>query len=154
MINVHATCVAFGSFGVLIRGPSGSGKSSLALRLIDAEGFGVGPNKLTAKLVADDQVMLEQKASGVSATPPAALAGKLEIRGLGIIPLDYLKAAQLRLVVDLLPYSSIPRMPDSVDANVELLSVVLPRLMLDGLSVDAAAKLRTAVVHLKRNNTF
>ena len=154
MTNNHATCVAFGRFGVLIRGPSGFGKSSLALRLIDAEGFGFGSNKLKAKLVADDQVMLERTGLNVSVTHPAALAGQLEIRGLGIVTLDHLKAARLRLIVDLVSTKSIPRMPELAEARVELLGVMLPRLYLDAHTADASAKLRAAVVHLKHNNSF
>ncbi len=154
MINVHATCVAFGNFGVLIRGPSGSGKSSLALRLIDAEGFGIGQTKLKAKLVADDQVMLELKASKVLASAPAALSGKIEIRGIEIVTLTHLKVVQLRLVVDLVPYDSIPRMPGSDALKAQLFGVSLPRIMLDAQCADVTAKLRAAVVHIKRNNTF
>ena len=146
--------MAFGNFGILIRGPSGSGKSSLALRLIDAEGFGVGSNRLKAKLVVDDQVMLERKGLIISAAPPATLAGQLEIRGLGIVTLDYVKAVRLHLVVDLVPTKSIPRMPELADASVKLLGVMLPRLYLDAHTPDAAAKLRAAVVHFKHNNSF
>ena len=154
MTNIHATCVAFARFGVLIRGPSGCGKSSLALRLIDAQGYGTGPNKLEAKLVADDQVMVERKGLNVSASTPVTLSGRLEIRGLGIVTLDHLKTVNLRLVVDLVPIKSIPRMPELADARVELLGVMLPRLYLDAQTDDAAAKLRAAVVHLKHNNSF
>ncbi len=154
MTNLHATCVAFGRFGVLIRGPSGCGKSSLALRLIDGQGYGIGPNILKAKLVADDQVMVDRKGLNVSASTSAALTGRLEIRGLGIVTLDHLKAVNLRLVVDLLPIKDIPRMPELAEARVELLGVVLPRLYLDAQTADAAAKLRAAVVHLKHNNSF
>ena len=154
MTNLHATCVAFGRIGILIRGPSGSGKSSLALRLVDAQGYGIGPNKLKAKLVADDQVMVERKGLNVSASTPAALSGRLEIRGLGIVTLEHLKAVNLRLVVDLVPTYSISRMPELADARVELLGVMLPRLYLDAQTADAAAKLRAAVVHLKHNNSF
>ena len=154
MINLHATCVVFGRFGVLLRGPSGSGKSSLALRLIDEQGYGTGPNRLKAKLVADDQVMVDRKGLNVSASRPEALSGRLEIRGLGIVTLDHLRAVNLRLVVDLLPIKDIPRMPELADARVELLGVVLPRLYLDARIADAAAKLRAAVVHLKHHNSF
>ena len=154
MNNIHGTCVGFDRFGILLRGASGSGKSSLALRLIDAEGFGSGQRKLRARLVADDQVMLQNKGSALVASPPASLAGKLEIRGLGIVKLDYLKVVELRLVVDLVSYKSIPRLPNPVDAQVELMSVMLPRLALDAHGADAAAKLRAAVVHLTSNTAF
>ncbi len=154
MINIHATCVAFGRFGILIRGPSGSGKSSLALRVIDGEGFGIGETKLKAKLVADDQVMVERKGLSILARPPAALAGKLEIRGIGIVRVDHMKSCQLRLVIDLAETNAIVRLPEATDAEIELLSLTLPRLVLDGRCADAAAKLRAAIAHVKRNNTF
>ena len=150
MNSVHGTCVAFGRFGVLLRGPSGSGKSNLALSLIDAEGFGIGQRKLRARLVADDQVVLQQKGSTIFASPPGNLSGKLEIRGLGIVTLDYLGHVEIRLVVDLLPHNSIPRMPDLAETQVNLLGATLPRLALGAQMADAPAKLRAAVVHLKR----
>ena len=154
MTNHHATCVAFGRFGILIRGRSGTGKSGLALRLIDAEGFATGRTKLKARLVADDQVMVERKGSQVWASPPTALAGKIEIRGVGIVTITNLKAVQVRLVVDLVPYESIPRMPELTEVQTEVLGLNLPRLYLDAHSADAAAKLRAAVVHLKSNISF
>lgn len=154
MSNVHGTCVAFGRFGVLLRGPSGSGKSALALRLIDAEGFGLGQHKLRARLVADDQVVLQTKGTRIMASPPPNLAGSLEIRGIGIVSGNAAKTVELCLVVDLLPHTSIQRMPESVDLSTELLGVALPRLSIDAQTPDAAAKLRAAVVHLKRKKAF
>ncbi|WP_040850329.1 HPr kinase/phosphorylase, partial [Nitrospirillum viridazoti] len=78
MIRVHATCVSVGGAGVLLRGASGSGKSDLALRLVDAG----------ALLVADDQVALaaDPTATLLTATAPERLAGLIEVRGLGILP--------------------------------------------------------------------
>ena len=85
--RLHASCVARNGAGVLIVGPSGSGKSDLALRLI-GRGF---------DLVADDQVDLDQH----MATAPAALAGLLEVRGLGIVCLPYVSTVKLHLVIAL-----------------------------------------------------
>lgn len=95
--QIHASCVARGSAGVLLTGPAGSGKSELALRLLDC-GF---------VLVADDRVDVE---NGI-ARPPAALAGLLEVRGLGIVALPHAEQARLRLVVDLA--ASTPRLPEA-----------------------------------------
>ena len=84
---VHATCVAFASsdgpaeagrkrlFGVLLRGPSGAGKSDLALRLIDRGWC----------LVADDQTELKRVENALIATAPATIAGRMEVRGLGLV---------------------------------------------------------------------
>ncbi len=86
-MQIHASCVARDGAGVLLLGLSGSGKSDLALRLID-RGF---------VLVADDRVEIE---AGI-AWPPAPLAGLLEIRGLGILRLPHLARATLALAVEL-----------------------------------------------------
>jgi HPr kinase/phosphorylase len=86
-VRMHGTCVARDGAGVLILGPSGAGKSDLALRLLD-RGF---------ELVADDQVHI----SGNLAWAPEALAGLLEVRGLGIVRLPYSSRTNLKLVVAL-----------------------------------------------------
>jgi HPr kinase/phosphorylase len=85
--QVHGSCVSRDGDGVLLIGPSGSGKSDLALRLL-GRGFA---------LVADDRVDIED---GV-ATAPAALAGLLEVRGLGVVRLPYAATARLALVAEL-----------------------------------------------------
>ncbi|MFG1374146.1 HPr kinase/phosphatase C-terminal domain-containing protein [Xanthobacter oligotrophicus] len=95
--SIHASCIAIGDLGVLIRGPSGSGKSSLALRLIlDA------PRSLPpAELVADDRVLLSSEDGVLVARPVPALAGLIEMRGLGIRRLPYRPMVAVRHVVDL-----------------------------------------------------
>jgi len=87
-VIVHGTCVLIGPRAVLLRGPSGSGKSDLAFRLIRGE----GPS---AMLVADDQVGLDVEEARLVASPPAALAGLLELRGLGLMPLPFARARKL-----------------------------------------------------------
>lgn len=90
--NIHATAVALGpGRGVLILGPSGSGKSSLALRLM----------ALGAQLVADDRVELMAEGGGLNARAPAVLRGRIEARGVGILRAESLEAAQLVLAVDM-----------------------------------------------------
>lgn len=86
-MRLHASCAARGADGVLLVGPSGSGKSDLLLRLLD-HGF---------DLVADDQVMLEHG----HVSPPPPLAGLMEVRGLGILRLPFTPSARLALVVEL-----------------------------------------------------
>lgn len=103
MILAHSTCVAFDGNGVLLRGPSGSGKSDLALRAM-AEG---------ARLVADDQVLLCADAGILLGTAPAPLKGLIEVRGLGVMRTDQVDPmAPIRLVVDLVPPDAVERMPD------------------------------------------
>jgi serine kinase of HPr protein (carbohydrate metabolism regulator) len=136
-IDLHGTAVAIEGRGVLLRGRSGSGKSDLALRLVDGG----------AKLVADDQVRLERRGDGlwVSAPPgiPEALRHKIEIRGLGIASLPGLAEAPLALVVDLEPGLSPERLPTA--RNCQYLGLSLPLILLDPFAVSAAAKLRLAV---------
>ena len=98
----HGTIVDVAGAGVLLRGPSGSGKSDLALRLIDRG----------ATLVADDQYLTRTSRRGLVAYAPEALYGLLEVRGLGILSIPAIKTTILRLVVDLADADDIARLPD------------------------------------------
>jgi serine kinase of HPr protein (carbohydrate metabolism regulator) len=136
-ITIHATAVALDGVGVLLRGPSGSGKSDLALRLIDGG----------ARLIADDQTVIVRRGGGLFAAPPAAIAGRLEVRGLGIMALDFAADTPLRAVFDLLPQQAIERLPEPM--TVELLNIPLPLARLDPAAPSAAAKVRLAVRQLR-----
>ena len=96
--SVHASAVLVGDRAVLIRGPSGAGKSRLALDLILAGRAGQIP---PAVLVGDDRVHLEVRARQLVVRPARALAGLIEIRGLGIRRCDFADEAVIGLVVDL-----------------------------------------------------
>lgn len=99
---VHASAVAFGpEGGILIEGPSGSGKSRLALELID----------LGADLIADDRTVLMMQEGSVFARCPQSIRGLIEIRGLGLLHLPVRRLARLRLVVDLSDPAGGPRLP-------------------------------------------
>jgi len=90
---VHASCVAIGNDAILLMGPSGSGKSDLSLRLIDRG----------ATLVSDDYTQLQADGDegAVIASPPATIAGRIEVRGLGILALPWRDRAQVRLIIAL-----------------------------------------------------
>lgn len=133
MIRVHGTSVSVGGEGILLRGPSGAGKSDLALRLID-DG---------AKLVADDQTELHRAGDTLEMTAPAALAGLLEVRGVGIVRVAHVGRAPLRLVVDLEPEGRIERLPEPRVCTIE--GVVLPLMALYPFAASAPAKLRLAL---------
>lgn len=90
-LTLHATCVAVEGRGCLITGPSGSGKSALALQMM----------ALGAQLVADDRVILTLQNSALWATCPAPLRGMIEARGLGLLNADPLDSAAIALAVDL-----------------------------------------------------
>jgi HPr kinase/phosphorylase len=137
--TVHATAVLFGAAGVLIRGPSGAGKSSLAWRLI----------RRGAILVADDRVHLSACNGRLLATAPEALAGKLELRGGGILRVPFERSAVIKLVVDVVPEADLERLPEACDLSVEVLGVELARQAAPGASIRAliligAALARTA----------
>jgi len=127
---LHATCVAIADAGVLIRGPSGSGKSDLALRLIDGG----------ADLVSDDICETAVKDGRLVATAPATIAGKIEVRGHGIINLPFRASVAVGLVVDLMPEKDIERMPETTTCVLD--GVTLPRLVVDAFSPSATAKVR------------
>jgi HPr kinase/phosphorylase len=133
MIRVHGTSVALGGDGVLLRGPSGSGKSDLALRLID-EG---------ALLIADDQTELRLVGGALRMSAPPTIAGKMEVRGVGILSVDNAKSAPLRLVVDLVAPSAVERLPEPL--TCEFLGSPVPRICLAPFEASAPAKLRLAL---------
>ena len=124
MIVLHAACCTLGGAGILVRGESGSGKSSLALFLASAE---------DGTFVADDRVVCAVENGRVVAKPHPALAGRVEVRGQGILSLADLGVAPsaetvLQLAVDLV--AEAPRLPEPADAAI-ILGVRLPRLVLD-----------------------
>jgi serine kinase of HPr protein (carbohydrate metabolism regulator) len=120
--------------GVLLRGPSGGGKSDLALRLIEAG----------ARLVADDYVEADREGDDLVVRPPATIAGLLEVRGLGVLKLDYLASAPLALIIDLVAAESIERLPET-PAMEDVCGVPVRRLALHPWEISAVAKVRLAV---------
>jgi len=133
---VHATCVAIGDRAVLLCGPSGSGKSDLALRLIDGG----------AQLVADDQVVLGAEGGRIVARAPEALAGRMEVRGIGIVAVAHIAAAPVALVVDLVAAAGVERMPEP--ARRTLLDIALPLVALAPFEASTPAKIRLALARL------
>jgi HPr kinase/phosphorylase len=121
--TVHATALVLGEAGILVRGPSGAGKTSLALALI-ARARGEGR---FARLVADDRVGLRVRGGRILLLAPARIAGLAECRGAGIRRLPHLDAAVLRLVVDL--DADAPRFPEPEARAVIVQGVDVPRLV-------------------------
>lgn len=121
---------------MLLRGPSGSGKSDLALRLIEGGG----------RLVSDDQTHLARCGRSLVATPPPALAGMIEARGVGIVRLQrnqLLAQARVALLVDLVPPERIERLPEPQTET--LLEIAVPRLDLAAFEGSAVQKLWLAL---------
>jgi HPr kinase/phosphorylase len=131
---LHATCVDIAGAGVLLRGQSGSGKSDLALRLID-DG---------AVLIADDQVELRVEEGAIVAVSPASIAGLLEVRGLGIVRLRSGGSAKVMLIADLVAPDVIDRMPEP--GCCTLLGVDVRRVSLAPFWASAPAFVRAALV--------
>ena len=121
--SVHASCVLVGARALLIRGPSASGKSQLALELIHAADTG---GLRFARLVADDRVHLTAAGGRLLARPAASLAGLIEVRGTGLLRLPYEPCAVIGLVVDLGEDSNRLPAPEQRQALIDGIS--LPRL--------------------------
>ena len=122
--SIHASAVLIGSKAVLIRGPSGAGKSHLVWDLLQAASQGALP---FARLVGDDRVHVEAHAGRLLVRPAPALAGMIEIRGLGIRRLPYEPVAAVALVVDLAA-ADAARHPPEEAAKAVIDGVSLPRL--------------------------
>ncbi len=132
---VHATCVALtfrqGEAAVLLTGPPGSGKSDLALRLIDGG----------ARLVADDSVYLDARAGHLFARVPPNIRGRMEVRGVGVVALPFQEEAEVRLEVALgAAPARLPEPDFSTYAGIKL-----PRLVLGAFEASTPAKIRLAL---------
>ena len=140
--NIHATCVAIGAKGVLLLGKSGTGKSDLALRLID-EG---------AALVADDRTILFVERGEIYARAPKSIQGLLEIRGLGIVRYPTRTKVRLALAVRLgqegarLPNQKFYRPPQEL-----MVGAKVPEIVLNARLAATPAKIRAAVAAFSKN---
>lgn len=124
MESFHAACIALGEAGVLIMGPSGAGKSTLALLLADSPG---------AAFVADDRVQVAVREGHLCARPHPAEAGRVEVRGQGLLVVESLGLAsrpevRLALAIDLVETQA--RLPEPVE-DARILGIPLRRLILD-----------------------
>ena len=122
--TIHASAVLVGPRAALIRGPSGSGKSRLAYELIEAGRCGSLP---FARLVADDRAHVEAHGGRLLVRPAPALAGLIEVRGLGIRRFAYEPLATVALVIDLAA-GDAGRHPAPDAAAAVIAGVTLPRL--------------------------
>jgi serine kinase of HPr protein (carbohydrate metabolism regulator) len=136
--TLHASTVALDGRAVMISGPSGSGKSDLALRLLD-RGF---------ILVSDDQTIVRKDSGRVLASAPPTIRGKLEIRGVGIVDMDTVDNVPVALIVELT--SDIQRLPDDSRERL-VLDVKLPLISVDAMTASAPSKVALALDRLGLN---
>lgn len=129
--TIHATCVATPHGAALIMGPSGSGKSDLALRLIDRG----------AVLISDDRVRVHATGANLIASSPGALFGQIEIRGVGICTVPAQAEATVTLVVHL--GAEQERLPEPAFETIE--GIALPLLRIDPHRASAPIKVEMAL---------
>lgn len=140
--NHHGTAIAIGSHAALIRGASGAGKSDLALRCLAVAPTALIPGP--ARLVADDRVELTRQGQRLRAEAPAAIRGKLEVRGIGIVTVPYVASADVVLIADLVPAGTVERLPDP-PAKTDFMGLSLPLLRLAPFEAAAPIKLLLAL---------
>ena len=133
--NLHASTVASDGRAVLISGPSGSGKSDLALRLLD-RGF---------TLVSDDRTIIRKEGERLIASAPETIKGKLEVRGVGIVDVEAVADVPIALVVELT--CDIQRMPDDSRERL-ILGIGVPLISVDATTASAASKVALALERL------
>ena len=138
--TIHARAARVGASGVLIRGAPGSGKSSLLLSLVGGPG--------DAMLVADDRVIVAANGGRLVAAVPEAIAGQMEVRGVGIVRRPHVSPAPIDLVVDLLPLAECPRLPDAAEGRTVIEGIAVPRIFIAVGAVDGPVRVRAALADM------
>ena len=141
-VLLHGTAIALGDRAVLLRGPPGAGKSDLALRALAAP-----PSRFSEaafELVGDDQVFVRRAGGRLIVNAHPRLAGLIEVRGLGILPVPYRAEAELVLVTDLVAGGDVERLPDPWPVT-DVLGVPVPVMRLAPFEASAPLKLALAL---------
>ncbi|MEO5494902.1 MAG: HPr kinase/phosphatase C-terminal domain-containing protein [Sphingomonas sp.] len=137
--TLHATSVAIGDRGVLIEGASGAGKSDLALRLIDRG----------AVLISDDYTFLSRVGGALMASAPDTIAGKIEVRGLGILAVPHVDHVRVALVVRL---TDAPERMPSDDTVRKIAGIAIREVAIDPRSASAPIKVEFALRQVAGND--
>ena len=130
--TLHASTVAIDGKAVLITGLSGSGKSDLALRLIDRG----------AVLVSDDYTIVSRSGDGLMASAPSTIKGRMEVRGVGLLSMPVTDSVPIAMIIDLV--APVTRLPEAWEMRV-ILGVALPVVPLAGFETSAAIKVEHAL---------
>ena len=120
-LNHHACALEINEIGIIIKGKSGSGKTSLMLGLLEHAKL----EKLNALLIADDQVFLNVDDEKLIASAPENTAGLVELRGYGILKTPHKKSCEIKVVINILQDEKIERMPDEKHYPFETLRLPL-----------------------------
>ena len=140
--TIHATCVAIEGCAILLTGPSGSGKSDLALRLIDRG----------AQLVSDDYTQISNAPDGtLMAGAPPTISGKMEIRGIGIIEIPYIECISIRLVVEL---GEAPERLPLTALSARLGNIDLPMMKLSAFEASAPLKVEIMLRQIRNSGAL
>lgn len=137
--NLHATAVVIGERGIVIVGPSGAGKTTLALALLD-HFAGVGQ---FARLISDDQVFLSAKGARVVCRAPASIAGLAEVHGIGPQPVAYERSAVIDLCLELVE-GQTERFQEQASLSVDGCSI--PKIRVPARNVPAALQIVLSMV--------
>ncbi len=134
MENIYATCLELNHKGILLIGPSGSGKSDLALRLIKEK---------QAILISDDRTNIELVSGAIIASCPQTIQGLLEVRGIGIVKMPHKKQSKISLVIELTNnLSQIERLP--LFETITLLGIEIKKIRLYPFELSAVHKVALA----------
>ena len=142
MLKIHGTCVAIGNEAILFRGPSGSGKSDLALRVINSGG----------RLISDDQTIISRQEDELFMSSPENLRDKIEVRGVGIVNMPAKNEARLALVLDMMPPEKIDRIP--ILQFCWYLGLQVPVLGLEPFENSAPLKVQLAINSMRSSNKY
>jgi serine kinase of HPr protein (carbohydrate metabolism regulator) len=133
--TLHVSSVAIDGRAVLIEGESGAGKSDLALRLIDRG----------ATLISDDYTLLQRAGRELIASPPDTIAGQIEVRGLGVLPLPHVEKIPVALLVRLT--DAPERLPLEEEVR-RIAGLDIREVAVDSRTASAAIKVELALRHL------
>jgi len=133
--TLHVSSVAIDGRAILIEGESGAGKSDLALRLIDRG----------AMLISDDYTLLQRAGRELIASPPDTIAGQIEVRGLGVLPMPHVAKVPVALLVQL---TDAPARMPLADEVRRIAGIDIREVAIDPHSASAPIKVELALRHL------